>query len=138
MNTLSSNTSPFHFSKPAPKATRLSLTNIGIARIIQRMCRKIAALLLILGWISLSGFDVVEDLDGVPGQPALVGGSGNGSTAKLHDRTPLANNIVESATRIQHTDLALVNFTPALFDCDTLLEFRRHSQRHKLYHVFLV
>jgi len=114
------------------------LTNIRIARMILRMCRKIAALLLILGWISLSGFDVVEDLDGVPGQRALAGASGNGSTASLPGRTPLANNIVESANRIQHTHLALVNFTPALFDCDTLLEFRRHSQRYKLYHVFLV
>jgi len=105
---------------------------------IPRMCRRITAVLLILGWISLSGFDVVEDLDGVPTQRALAGASGNGSTAKLHDRTPLANNIVESANRIQHADLALVNFTPTLFDCDTLLEFRRHSQLHKLYQVFLI
>ncbi len=105
---------------------------------IPRMCRKFAAILLILGWISLSGFDVLEDLDGVSGQGTLSNASDNGSNAKFHDRVPLANNIVESANRIQQTDLALVNFTPTLFDCETLLEFRRHSQLHKLYQVFLI
>ena len=105
---------------------------------ISRMCRKIAAVLLILGWISLSGFDVLEDLDGVPGQATLSGASDNSSNAKFHAWAPLANNIVESANRIQQTVLALVNFTPTLFDCATLLEFRRHSQLHKRYRVFLI
>lgn len=105
---------------------------------IRRMCRKIAAILLILGWVSLSGFDVVEDLDGVSGQAALLSASDSSSSAKVHAWAPLANNMVESANRIQQTDLALVDFTPTLFDCDTLLEFRRHSQLHKLYRVFLI
>ena len=46
--------------------------------------------------------------------------------------------LVESANRMQQADLALVNFTPTLFDCDILLELRRHSQLHKLYRVFLI
>lgn len=33
---------------------------------ISIMFRKLIAALLILGWISLSGFDLVEDLDEVP------------------------------------------------------------------------
>jgi hypothetical protein len=102
------------------------------------MCRKIAATLLIFGWISLSGFDVLEDLDGVPTQAALSSASTTSASAKLHEWAPLANNIVESANRMQQADLALVNFTPTLFDCDILLELRRHSQLHKLYRVFLI
>ena len=105
---------------------------------IPRMCREFAAVLLILGWISLSAFDVLEDLHGASGQGTLSKGSDSGSTVKFHDKVPLANNIVESANRIQQTDLALVNFTPTLFDCETLLAFRRHSQLHKLYQVFLI
>jgi hypothetical protein len=102
------------------------------------MCRRVGAILLILGWVSLSGFDLVEDLDGVPGLATLSSASDSSSGTHLDQWSPLANNIVESANRIHQTGLTLVNFMPTLFDCDTLLEFRRHSQRHKLYHVFLV
>ena len=102
------------------------------------MWRKIVAVLLIFGWVSLSGFDVVEDLDGVPGQAALLSASDDRSSVKLSGDAPLANNIVESANRTQQSDLTLVNFIPTRCDCDTLLGFRRHSQLHKLYRVFLI
>jgi hypothetical protein len=106
---------------------------------ILSMCRKLIAALLILGWISLSGFDVVEDLDEIPGQVAISSTSPDDSaTAKRGGWGPLANNIVESANRTQQADVALVSFTPNIFDPDPILVFRRHFQLHKLYHVFLI
>jgi len=106
---------------------------------ILRMCRKFIAGLLILGWTSLSGFDVVEDLDEIPGQIAVSSTSpDDSSTSKRSGWGPLANNIVESANRTQPADVALVSFTPTIFDPDPVLDFRRHFQFYKLYRVFLI
>jgi hypothetical protein len=103
------------------------------------MCRKLIAALLILGWISLSGFDVVEDLDEVPGQVAVSSSSpDDSSTSKRGGWGPLVNNIVESANRTQRADVALVSFTSTTFDPDPVLDFRRHFPLHKLYRVFLI
>lgn len=106
---------------------------------ISNMCRRVIAALLILGWISLSGFDVVEDLDEIPGQVAVSSASPqDGSTPKRVGWGPLANNIVESANRTLQDDLEVVSFTATIFDPDPVLEFRRHSRLHKLHHVFLI
>ena len=105
---------------------------------IVRMCRKLIAALLILGWTSLSGFDVVEDLDEIPGCAAVSNASPDGSTSKRGGWGPLANNIVESANRIQQVDVAPVSPFPAIFNFAQLFDFRRHSQLHKLYRVFLI
>jgi hypothetical protein len=105
---------------------------------IARMCRRIVAILLIFGWVSLSGFDVLEDLGGVSGHRKLSSPSQSASGAKTHKSYPLANNIVESADLIHRTLSTLVGFAPVSFACDTLLGFRRHSQLHKLYRVFLI
>ena len=108
---------------------------------ILSMCRKLVAALLILGWISLSGFDVVEDLDEVPGEVAVSTASPDeSSTSKRGGWGPLANNIVESANHAQRADFAPVRFTPppTIFDPDTILDFRRHIYLHKLYHAFLI
>ncbi len=106
---------------------------------IPSMCRKLFAVLLILGWISLSGFDVVEDLDEIPGQVAVSSTSpDDSSTSKRGGWGPLANNIVESANRTQQADVALVRFTPTIFDPNPVLDFRGHLQLHKLYRVYLI
>lgn len=103
------------------------------------MCRRLLAALLIIGWVSLSGFDVVEDLDEVPGQVAVSTSSpDDSSTSKRGGWGPLANNIIESANRIQQLNSALVSFTPTIFAFDPVLVFRRHFQLHKLYRVFLI
>ena len=91
-----------------------------------------------LGWISLSGFDVIEDLDEIPGRVAVSNASTDGLTSKPGGWGPLANNIVESANRIQQVDVALVRFIPTIFNFAPLFDFRRHSQLHKLYRVFLI
>jgi hypothetical protein len=106
---------------------------------IARMSRKLIAVLLILGWVSLSGFDVVEDLDEISGQVAVSSSSpDSSSTSKRGGWRPLANNIVESANRIQQTNFALVSVTPTILDSVLVLDFRGHSQLHKFFRVFLI
>lgn len=106
---------------------------------ILNMCRKLIAVLLIFGWISLSGFDLVEDLDEIPGQVAVSSTSPDGSsTSKRGGWGPLANNIVESANHTQQDDVGLVSFTPTIIDPGPSLDFRRHFQLYKLYRVFLI
>jgi hypothetical protein len=103
------------------------------------MCRKVIAALLIIGWISLSGFDLVEDLDEIPGQVAVSNISPDNSTSsKRGGWGPLANNIVESANHSQQSHVALVSFTLTIVDSNRVVDFRRHFQLHKLYRVFLI
>ena len=103
------------------------------------MCGKLVVALLILGWISLSGFDLVEDLDEIPGQVAVSSSSPDDSSgSKRGGWGPLANNIVESATPTQQTGVVLVSFTPTIFDPNPVLDFRGHLQLHKLYRVYLI
>lgn len=107
---------------------------------IAPMCRKFVAALLIFGWVSLSGFDVVEDLDDeVPGQVAVSSGpSDANSAAKRGGGWPLANNIIQSANSIQRANPAVASFAPSMIDFDAVPDFRRHFQLHKLYRVFLI
>jgi hypothetical protein len=103
------------------------------------MCRKLTVALLILGWVSLSCFDVVEDLGEIPGQVAVSSEpEDSGTSSKRTGWGPLVNNIVESALRIQEAEVAPVSSTEAIFDFDLILNFRRHLQLHKLYRVFLI
>lgn len=106
---------------------------------IAPMCRKFVAVLVILGWVSLSCFDVVEDLDEIPGQVAVSNSSPDGSsTAKRGGWGPLANNIVESANQTEQTGVGLISFTPIAFEFNRVFDLRRHFQLHKLYRVFLI
>jgi hypothetical protein len=116
-----------------------SLTSLVIEWMIRRMCKRLLAALLVLGWISLSGFDVVEDLDEAPGQAAVSKASGNGSSgSKRGGWGPLANNIVESANRTRQIDFPLVTFASSVLYFELLVELHRRSQLHKLYRVFLI
>jgi hypothetical protein len=102
------------------------------------MCRKLIAALLVIGWISLSGFDVVEDLDEVPGQRAVSTSSPyDNANAKRGGWGPLANNMVESANRTQSIEITIASFI-ATFEVESFRVIRRHFQLHKLYHVFLI
>ena len=100
------------------------------------MCRRVLAVLLILGWVSLSGFDLVEDLDEISSQAASASPHDN-SKSKLGGWGTLGKNIIESANRILQ-DSGTVTFTAIIFDLDALLDFRRHFPLHKLYQVFLI
>jgi hypothetical protein len=106
---------------------------------IRRMCRKLLAVLLILGWVSLSGFDVIEDLDEAPGQTALSPAPDDATSgSKRGGWGPLANNIVESANRIQDTNVVLISIAETGFYYEPVFQFQKHFQLHKLYHVFLI
>ena len=104
------------------------------------MCRKLLAALIILGWISLSCFDVVEDLDEIPAQPAVSSSSPNSANSKIWGWGPLLHNIVEFANSAERPDFALLSFTDTVPTPDDpiLDEFRGHIHLHKLYHVFLI
>ena len=95
--------------------------------------------LVILGWISLSCFDVVEDLNEIPGQAAVSKSSlkDNAST-KRGGWGPLANNIVESAIYSEPDYIALVTFIPTIIDSDSFLDFHAYFPLHKLHRVFLI
>jgi hypothetical protein len=106
---------------------------------IHRVCRKLIAALLILGWVSLSCIDVVEDLDQTPGQVAVSSAPDHsGSSSKRREWGPLANNIVESANHTEEADVALASLTKVIFDFDPILHCRRYLQLHKFYRVVLI
>jgi hypothetical protein len=106
---------------------------------IRGMWKTVLVALIILGRISLSGFDVVEDLDDVPGQSQLSITPNESSPGSkqfwqfidFHDNwQPLPNNIIPSARRIEATTIETFHYVgPA--------EFRKHSL-HKLFRVFLI
>ena len=103
------------------------------------MCRKLLAALLILGWISLSCFDVVEDLDEIPAQAAVSHGFPDNGNSKVWGWGPLLHNIVEFASSAARHDFALFIFTDTIPTPEpNLEEFRGYIHLHKLYQVFLI
>ena len=71
------------------------------------MLKRLIVILLIIGWISLSGFDLIEDLNEISGQVTVsVSSPDDSPTAKRGGSGPLANNIVESAGSTQRVDVA--------------------------------
>jgi hypothetical protein len=102
------------------------------------MCRQVFATVLIAGWIVLSGFDVLEDLDS-PVQAVISKDSRDASpSSNVGSRGALANNMIESAYRM-HQDytcrFAAVDLTT---NSDSVPSFRAYFQLHKLYRVFLI
>lgn len=103
------------------------------------MCRKLLAALLILGWISLSCFDVVEDLDEIPAHAEFSSTSPDSANSKMWGWGPLLHNIVEFANSAEQPDFGFVSVTPTIPNLDPILdEYRGHIHLHKLYHVFLI
>lgn len=100
------------------------------------MARKFLALLLTISWISLSGFDVLEDLD-VPEQHEIYSSTAiplldRGQTARL------THNIVESAgqSRLRYFSSMEQPATQLLICSPTVSQ--RTYKLHKLYHAFLI
>ena len=102
------------------------------------ICRKLASALLILGWISLLCFDLVEDLDKIPAQASVSRSSTDNSNSRLWGWGPLLNNIVEFATFTEQPDLSLVSLTPIVLNPDPTLGFPVHIHLHQLYLIFLI
>jgi hypothetical protein len=114
------------------------LTRLRLAAMIADMFRRVIAALLIIGWVALSGFDVVEDLDEIPGQIQISTAPDDAGPDSKRAMGSLANNSIESASRTKPANLAPVDFGVIIFRIGPLTEFRKHSQLHKLFRVFLI
>jgi hypothetical protein len=124
-------------SSAGGRRIRQDLTTCRNVGMIAAMFRRVVAALLVIGWISLSGFDVVEDLDEALGQIQLSGSKDSAQGSK-RAMGSLANNMIESASRTKPVNLAIENFALSIFRFEPLTEFRKHVQLHKLYRVFLI
>jgi hypothetical protein len=119
-------------------AHTIRLTTVANEEMIRRMHRNVIAGLLILGWIALSGLDLLEDFKQLHGQLLLSSASSPEHVKSREAWGTLVNNIVESATRIPESILAFSRSTAAIGDSSTIVDFRGYFLRHKLYRVFLI
>ena len=103
-----------------------------------RLMRRKIAILLIAGWVVLSCFDVLEDLEFPGGATVSKLGHGPGSASSVAGWGALANNIVESAHRIVQAYVDLVSATVFSPDLHSVPDFRAYFQLHKRYRVFLI
>ena len=104
------------------------------------MCGRVWAVLLIIGWISLSGFDLLEDLDEVAGQATVSKSYPNEATGvgKRGGWGPLANNMVEFAHGAERGAVTFLSSAATPLEHEQLSHFRRHVHLHKLYRVLLI
>jgi hypothetical protein len=115
------------------------LTTATIQQMIRGMLKRRLAAFLILGWVLLSGLDLIEDF----GEISAAGAVANAASAdslKLK-RTwwgALADNMVESATRLPHAFVELAVLIAVICSFDVATDFRRCSRLHKLLRVFLI
>jgi hypothetical protein len=102
------------------------------------MLRKPLAALLILSWVALSGFDLLEDLEFETGPSAYSGGTDKSLPPYFKHRGSLANNIVESAHSEQLSYLSLLGLTVFHSPNYSGSSFHRVSELYKLHRVFLI
>ena len=116
---------------------RPALTRLGFDGIVRLMRRRLAVL-LITGWVILSCFDVVEDLE-FPSGPTLSQ-LGHDPTGASHVAGwgALANNIVESAHRIADSYIDLLSSTVFSSVPQPVNILRAHLKLHRLYHKLLI
>jgi hypothetical protein len=100
--------------------------------------RRKLAVLLIIGWVILSCFDVLEDLEFPSGPTLSQLGHGPSEAPHVAGWGALANNIVESAHRITHNYVDLVSSTVFNSVRHPVSIFRPPFQLHKLYHKLLI
>jgi hypothetical protein len=100
------------------------------------MLKRGLAVLLVLSWVILSGFDVLEDLDPF-GQIELHRSAGPPTHGVGHTMS-LANNIIESAddSRPRHS---VTRHQPTVhLPVDVHVVVQSSSKLHKLHHIFLI
>lgn len=99
------------------------------------MLRKALAVLLILSWVILSGFDLLEDLD-LPIQAGIDG--------PLQDSGPkgpgvdLVNNLLESGDRARFSHGGLFALPVVDLPVEATTVSKKVFKIHKLNHVFLI
>jgi hypothetical protein len=102
------------------------------------MLRKPLAILLIVSWVVLSGFDLLEDLEFETGFSAYSGGTGKTLPPYFKHRVSLANNIIESAHSEHPSYLSLLGLTVSHSPNHSVSSFHRVSELYKLHRVFLI
>jgi hypothetical protein len=102
------------------------------------MLRKPLAALLILSWVVLSGFDLLEDLEFGTGLSAYSGGTDKSVPPYLKHLASLANNIIESAHGEQPSYLSLLGLTVSHSPSHSISSFHRVSELYKLHRAFLI
>jgi hypothetical protein len=100
------------------------------------MFRRVLSALLVFCWVSLSVFDIVEDLDA--GQTAVSNSFPDDRFSKRGGLGPVADNIVESAARTEQVSVPLGDPISSISDRRSVSIFRRQFQLHKLYRVFVI
>jgi hypothetical protein len=100
--------------------------------------RRRLAVLLITGWVILSCFDVLEDLEFPNGPTVSQLGHDPGSGSNVAGWGALANNIIESAHRITHNYVDVLRSNALSPYLAPVTIFRAHFQLHKLYHKLLI
>jgi hypothetical protein len=105
------------------------------------MARKSLAALLVLSWVVLSGFDLLEDFKFETGTSAYVHSQGapdKSLPAYPKRQASLTNNIVETATSVQRVYPLLLRLTCSESPTQNALSSERASELHKLHRVFLI
>jgi hypothetical protein len=105
---------------------------------IRAMSRKFLATLLVCSWIILSGFDLLEDLRSPDQIIVTTASHGRSLPSMAGESGTLANNIIESAIRIQRVYTAFSSSSILVPAFDAILQFRTGFRLHKLYRVFLI
>jgi hypothetical protein len=100
--------------------------------------RRRLAVLLITGWVILSCFDVLEDLEFPSGPTLSQLGHDPSGASHVAGWGALANNIVESAHRITHDYVDLLSSTVFSSVLEPVSIFRPPFQLHKLYRKLLI
>jgi hypothetical protein len=104
---------------------------------IRRMRTRLISALLIIGWVSLSGFDLIEDLKFESERSACSQGAKSHSSQ--WSRHPgLANNIVESAVTANPDYSPLLRLNNCSSSIQLLSPLHRVLELHKLHRVFLI
>jgi hypothetical protein len=103
------------------------------------MLRKALAALLILSWVVLSGFDLLEDL-ALKSGPSAYRECTSDKALPPHFKhgVGLANNIVESAHIEQLFYPSLLGLTALRASNHPVSSFHRVSELYKLHRVFLI
>ena len=102
------------------------------------MVKKPLAVLLIVSWVVLSGFDLLEDLEFGTGSRTQVGSTDKSPPPYFGHSVSLVNNIVESAQGEQLSHLSLFELIPSHSSGDSLSSFHKVSELYKLHRVFLI
>jgi hypothetical protein len=100
------------------------------------MVRKGLAVILVVSWVILSGFDVLEDLN-FPSQTELHASAHRASSASGHF-SRWANNIVESAEDSESCHEKVLEQLVAQRSAAVYTAKLKSSKLHKLYRVYLI